>query len=295
MAYLINNDYLAQIQAAQKTQLLTGNAGVLTQIENRAISEVKSYLTQKYLVDDEFTDTLQWSNSVVYEAADRIYLDATAYSAASTYAIGALVLQAGNVYRCNTAILAPEAFTIGKWTLINAQYTIYFAQFPKDVFDLYARYRVGDEVYYKGKIYECLIATSTIYHEAAIQYVYIDNIPNTNVFPDDIDNGSKYWELKSTYTIPSGTLPTDTTYWTQGDNRNQQILGYTIDFVLYYLHARIAPQNIPQLRLDNYDIARQALKDFAKGDSMTLDLAKIQPKQGGRIRYGGDVKQILGY
>jgi hypothetical protein len=294
MGYLIANDYLAQIQLAQRNQLTT-DATVLVQAENRAITEVKSFLTQKYDIDKEFTNTNKWSNSVAYNAADRIYLDATAYSALSTYAIGALVLQAGNVYRCSTAILVPEAFNAAKWTLINAQYTIYYGLYPEPLFDLYGTYAIGDEVYYKGKIYSCLIATTFITHDVAIQYSSITSIPVGNVFPDDTENGSKYWEEQSTYTIPAGTLPTDTTYWTLGDNRNQQILGYTIDFVLYYLHARIAPQNIPQLRLDNYDIARTSLKDFAKGDSMTLDMIKKQPKQGGRIRYGGDVKNQLGY
>lgn len=294
MAYLITNDYLPQIQSGQLTQLITGNNGIRTIAENRAIAEVKSHLTQKYDVDTEFTDTAQWSNTAIYYAANRIYLDATAYSAAATYSIGDLVLQGGNVYRCNTAIITPEAFNAAKWTLVGAQYAIYYAKYPKPQFNLYGNYAKDDEVFYNGKIYTCLIPTVDIYHAEAIQYTYIENIPYVNVFPDDLNNGSKYWQEDSAYTVPAATLPTDTDYWAYGDNRNQQILGYTIDIVLYYLHARIAPQNIPQLRLDNYDVARLMLKDMAKGD-VTLEMQKIQPAQGGRIRFGGNVKQILGY
>ena len=70
---------------------------------------------------------------------------------------------------------------------------------------------------------------------------------------------------------------------------------YLIDIVLYHLHCRIAPQNIPELRQNRYDDAKAFLMDVAKGNHMTLDLPKIQPKQGRPIRWGGDVKQITSY
>lgn len=293
MSYIIPHDYLAQIQPTQRAQL-TSDATTLAQAENRAIAEVKSHLVQKYIVDSEFTNTAQWSNTVAYTATNRIYLDATAYSLSSTYAIGALVLQAGNVYRCSTAIITPEAFNIAKWTLIGAQYTIFYGSYPKSLFNLYNYYTQGDEVFYNGKTYTCKISSMPLTHETELQFITYENIPAYNVFPDDPVEGAKYWTDNGAYTIPAGTLPTNTTYWTQGDNRNQQILGYTIDIVLYYLHVRIAPMNIPQLRLDNYDIAKQMLKDFAKG-VVTLDMQKIQPKQGNSIRWGGNVKNINSY
>lgn len=294
MSYIIPHDYLAQIQPTQRAQL-TSDATILAQAENRAIAEVKSHLVQKYIVDSEFTDTAQWSNTVAYQAANRIYLDATAYSSSSTYALGALVLQSGNVYRCSTAITVAEAFNIAKWTLIGAQYTIFYAQYPKPLFDLYGVYVVGDQVFYNGHTYTCKIATQSLSQQTALQYVNYTNIPPSNIFPSGSPQSATYWTDNGAYSIPAGTLPTNTTYWTQGDNRNQQILGYTIDIIIYYLHVRIAPLNIPQLRLDNYDIAKQMLKDFAKGDSMTLDMQRIQPNQGNRIRFGGGVKNINSY
>ena len=294
MAYLITSDYLPQIQSGQLTQLVTTNNGIRAITENRAIAEVKSHLVQKYLTDTEFTDTAQWSNAATYYAANRIYLDATAYSALSTYALGALVLQAGNVYRCSTAIVTPEAFTVGKWTLINAQYTIYYAKYPNPLFSLYGVYVIGDVVYYEGKTYTCKTATQGITQQSAIQYQTSSELPQVNIPPTGSSSSAQYWTELATYTVPAGTLPTDTTYWTLGDNRNQQILGYTIDIVLYYLHARVAPQNIPQLRMDNYDVAREMLREMAKG-GVTLDMLKIQPKQGNRVLWGSNIKNINSY
>lgn len=295
MPYLITRDYKLQIQDSQLSQLLGNDAVARTYAENRAIEDIKTHLQQKYLIDSEFTNTSVWSNTTVYMPTDRVYLDATAYSNASTYAIGALVLQAGNVYRCATAINTPEPFTINKWTLIGAQYTMFFGAYPKPLFDLYGQYAVGDQVYYNGRQYTCRIATTVTTHGVALQYGTIENLPFNNVLPAGTNQSATYWTDNGAYTIPAGTLPTNTTFWTQGDNRNAQILGFTIDIALYYLHQRIAPQNVPELRRDNFDRALVELKDFAKGDSMTLNVARIQPHQGNRIRFGGNVKNINSY
>jgi len=294
MSYLITNDYLPQIQSTQLAQLITGNSGIRVIAENRAIAEVKSHLVQKYVVDGEFTDTAQWSNSATYYAANRIYLDATAYSAASTYALGALALYQGNVYKCTTAITTPEAWNASHWTLIGQQYSMFYGKYPKPLFDLYGDYSVGDQVFYNGHTYTCRIATSAISHSTALQYGNYSALPAVNIFPSGQPQSSTYWTDNGAYSIPAGTLPTNTTYWTAGDNRNQQILGYTIDIVLYYLHARIAPQNIPELRMDNYNVARQQLVAMADGD-ITLDMPRIQPNQGNRIRWGSEVRSINRY
>jgi hypothetical protein len=51
----------------------------------------------------------------------------------------------------------------------------------------------------------------------------------------------------------SDKLPTDTSYWAKGDNRNPQIKMYVIDIMLYHLCSRINPRNIPELRSIRYD------------------------------------------
>lgn len=46
---------------------------------------------------------------------------------------------------------------------------------------------------------------------------------------------------------------TDTTYFTEGDERNPKIVDVTIDVLLYHMHSRISPRNIPDLRRLRYD------------------------------------------
>ena len=63
----------------------------------------------------------------------------------------------------------------------------------------------------------------------------------------------------STYSF-SGISPLNTTYWTQGDNRNVQIKNYVINIALFYLHQSINPRQIPDLRKMNYELALHWLK-----------------------------------
>jgi hypothetical protein len=53
--------------------------------------------------------------------------------------------------------------------------------------------------------------------------------------------------------------PDNENFWTKGDNRNPLIKMYFVDMVLYHLHSRVNPRNIPQLRMDRYDAAIKAL------------------------------------
>jgi hypothetical protein len=225
---------------------------------------------------------------VVYRAADRVYLDAGAYSAAVNYALGALVLQTGKVYICTTAIVAPEAFTPGHWTLLGAQYDIFFASFPQNVFNVSGAYNKGDNVYWNGHTYTSLVQTISPDHEMILQYGNTNNIPYPNIFPDDPNNRQKYWRDNGAYTVPAGSL-LDTTRFTKGDNRSQQLVMYLIDMTLFHLHSRISPRNIPEIRVDRYESAITWLNRAAKG-VITANLVKIQPPSGKRIRWGSNIK-----
>lgn len=294
MAYLILNDYQQNIQTAQLNQLTGSVDSIRTGAELVAIEEAVSYLKQKYDTDAEFTDTAKWIYAQSYKAKNRVYLDATAYSASSTYALNSLVLQGGYVYICITAIGTPEAFNAAKWSSLGAQYDLFYVTLPKDEFNYKAQYVKGDQVYWKDKVYTAALDSPVYGHDAALQYQKINQLPYINVFPDDAVNGEKYWGTGTAYTVAANTLPTDTTKWTKGDNRSQKIIDCIIDLVLYKIHARIAPNNIPQLRIDNSDAAIMWLRACAKGD-VTPPLTLKQPSVGRRIRYGGNVKQNNSY
>lgn len=79
-----------------------------------------------------------------------------------------------------------------------------------------------------------------------------------------------------------------------GTARDPQLLAYIIDISLFHLHSRIAPRNVPELRLTRYENAIAWLKMCAFGD-VTPKLTPISPAQGNRIRYGGNSKNINQY
>lgn len=264
MGYLIRNDYKGLIQTDNLSQIIGSDYTILSRAELAAQSEVISYLIQKYITTQEFTDTIAYTYGAARNAKDRVYLDATAYNAAAIYDLDSLVLQAGNVYICTVAIVTPEAFTIGKWTLLGAQYAMFYVTNPKPDWDYYTEYIAGNQVFYKNKTY-----TATR--------------PNSALAPD---LNPTEWGSGTAYSVDGAILPTDPSRWTSGDNRNPQMVNYMIDVVLYHIHSRIAPRNIPDLRVKRYDDAISWLKSCAKGDYITASLPKIQPKSGMRSRWG---------
>ena len=297
MSYLIQNDYKKLIQSDNLNQIIGSDLTILSALQLTAQSEAVSYLTQKYDTSKEFSNTSIWDINTIYLGRQRVYLDAGAYNATITYAIGVLILQAGNIYKCTTAITVGEAFTVSKWLLIGAQYSIFYITLPKPEFNFYTFYLKGAQVFWKDKTYTCIIPSVSPTHESLLAGGAYYNAPPVNVFPDDLVYGLPYWGVGTPYTVAAGVLPTDITKWTAGDNRNQQLVNYCIDIALYHLHSRIAPRNIPELRVKRYDDAIKWFK-MAGGrgsDTITADLPLLQPKQGGRIRWGGNVKTINNY
>lgn len=293
MSYLIIQDFKKQIQSDNLQQIIGSDLEVLKTAELQAIEEAYGYLTQKYDTAQEFTDTSIWNIQSPYQATDRIYLDAPAYSATLTYSLNVLTSHSGKVYKCTTAITTGEAFNPAKWQLIGDQYDMYFAKYPKPLFNYLQTYRTGDQVFWKNKNYTAQ-RNSPAADPMNIQYRVYGNVPPPSVFPDDPAEGSVYWGSGTAYTVPAGTLPTDTNFWTAGDNRTQSVLMIVIDIALFHLHSRIAPRNVPDLRKERYLNAIDMLKAFA-GGSMTAKLPVLQPKSGARIRFGGNIKNINSY
>lgn len=276
MGYLIRHDYKSLIQTDNLSQIIGADYSLLEKIEDVALSEIKSYLVQKYNTDDEFTDTGLWATDETYYPSSRIYLDGTAYSSSSTYAIDDIAVYSGSVYRCTVTIGTPEAFNANKWQKVGAQYAIYHIDLTNDAvpatkWDYNTAYAIGDRVWYGTKVYEATAAS-------------------TSQRPDA--SSSQYWDSGTEWSVVATDLPDGNSVFVLGDTRNKQMVNYMIDIVLYHLHSRIAPRNIPDLRVKRYDDAIAWLKQCAKGDHLTADMPVIQPRQGYRNRYGGSlVKQ----
>jgi len=294
MGYIIQADYLKSIQNANLQQIITANPAVQDSAEKAAQAEALSYLRQKYDVAKEFTNTTQWDFTAPYSAYDRVYLNATAYATGTTYNINDLALYNSKVYSCNTDGTT-GTFNPAFWDLLGDQYQIFYALPPYQPFNYKAYYNVDDRVYYKGNIYKCLTQTTLLAHEDILQYRETENVPYKNVWPDDPVYGKQYWYDEGAYLIPAATyLITNEAFWSDSDNRDQQMVMYFIDITLYHIHQRIAPQNIPVLRVERYHNAIDWLKMCAKGD-VTPNLPMLQPNQGKRIRYGGDIRNINSY
>jgi len=94
------------ITSTQKTEMLNPTFTEATAIANIASGESATTLWGKVM---KFMSIFGTGLSNV----------APVYSASSTYGIGAFVLNNNKLYRCSTAISAPEAFNATKWTSIT--------------------------------------------------------------------------------------------------------------------------------------------------------------------------------
>ena len=312
-SYICYGDYIKQIQSDNLNQVIGGNQSVIDGIQTAAVAECISYLQQKYDTSKEFRNTVQWSATPTYTAGRVVYLNATAYNPALTYAIGVQTLYNGNVYECTTTISAPEAFTIGHWTLLGVQYEIFNSVYPQPIFNYLTIYKVGDQVFWNDKTYTCKIKTQVLSHDDLLQIGQTLQTNIVNTFPDDTVNGVKYWGVGTDYNVPASTDILNTTYWAQGDTRDQKLLMVCIDIALFHAHSRISPRNIPDLRLTRYMgephdrhakgqiisyptyCALGWLQNAARGNDITPALPLLQPLQGKRIRYGGNTKAINTY
>jgi len=294
MSYLIAKDYSVSIQDINISQIIQSDETIRMRAQLAGEAEAQSYLKQKYFIDREFAALLPWSYGITYKGLDRFYLDATAYSATALYALHSLTLNAGKVYICSTAITVVEVFTPAHWTLLGNQYDIFFAQLPYPEFLYSAYYNKGDVVFWNDKNYTCQVTTPLLSHDTVLQYRNLQNIPLLNPAPDDVQQGLAVWGTGTLYSVPAGTLPTNTTYYILFDPRDAQMVLYLCDIVLFHLHSRIAPRNIPDIRVKRYDAAIEWLKMCATGE-VTPNLPLIQPKQGNRLRYGGSVRNINSY
>jgi len=312
MPYLIANDYLNLIQSVNLTQLQVNTPAIRAQAEQRAQAEAVSMLRQKYDTTKEFTDTTVWNKANAYNAYDRVYLDASAWVTLTAYIIGDLVLEAGNIYECNTNN-SDASFTVGKWDLLGVQYKLFYAQYPKPVFDLAnGIYKKGDEVFWKGKVYTNIVPTKFPDHQTLLNIGNTQDIPYGNIFPDDPANGLQNWGAGVDYYVPANTDILTTDYWTLGDNRDLQMVDKLCSMTIFHL-CSTAPQNRPiQWSLNYKGDPKEAvinangetiypiysalgwLQACARG-GVTPALPLLQPPSGARIRFGGNAKTFNGY
>jgi len=269
MARLLrDNDYLRVIQSDNLAQIIESNQQTKLDVEQSAQSEMISYLAQRYLINSIFTDTKAFDVTATYNGKQLVEWTASAFSASTVYTTGQYVVYNGNIYKSIAGSTA-HAFNASEWTLKAADKSLFYVTLPEDEYVNTTSYVLGDKVYYNNIEYTCLLNCKGI-----------------------LPTETGFWSVGSAYTL-TATYPDDTTKWTEGDNRNQQIVMYLLDITLYHLHSRINPRNIPDLRKERYDGNNATqnggaiawLKRVASGD-ITADLPQILPEQGLSIRWG---------
>ncbi len=192
-----------------------------------------------------------------------------------------------------TPITTGEAFTASKWQLLGKQYKYFYVSVPQEPFNIYFNYSTGEKTFYKDRVYTCIIPSVTPTHQGDLQAKNTYDIPLINYFPDTPNSGVRQWGAGVSYTV-TGIWPTDTTKFTEGDNRNAELVEMAIYLTIYKLSPRISPHNIPDIWVKNFDDSERMLRDYAKGDA-TLDIPLLQPRQGSSIRMGSEVKRVNNY
>lgn len=208
MAYLAPFDFWKQIQRQNLSEITGGYDSVLTAATLAAQEEVSGALAQKYLLSAEFTDTLPYNPTVPYNAGQRVYLDASPYSAYIPYPALSLVLQSGHIY-INLVSVAPESFNPAHWVQLGVQYALFYVGAPYPAFSWTAYYNKGDQVFYKNNVYTCIIPTTQLPHGTLIQYYeQTQDTPANpvNTFPDTPIYGLQYWGVGVPFSVPAGTL-----------------------------------------------------------------------------------------
>jgi phage gp36-like protein len=293
MAYLIPKDYQVNIQDTNLQQIIANDESIRQRAQLAGEAEAQSYLKQKYDISREFQDIEPFNFNKTYLGLQRFYLDSNnTYNPAATYNTNDLVLYTGHVYAARVDGIT-GVFTPHDWLDLGPQYSIYSVTIPYPEFRYDGVYRQGDQVWWKNKTYTCQKPTPIMDHDTALQYGYYQNLPLPNVAPDDPTAGLQNWGTGTLYQVTQ-ELPTNETYYAETDTRDAQMVLYCCDIVLYHLHTRISPRNIPELRVKRYDDAIAWLQMCAKGD-ITPNLPRLQPLQGNRIRWGSAIRQGNSY
>lgn len=93
--------------------------------------------------------------------------------------------------------------------------------------------------------------------------------------------------------VTAQTLINDQTFWLKGDSRSALALRYLVDIIIYEIHCRINPRNIPEHRINRRDDAVKFLK--AAGDPRSnvnpnWPERKFEDNKGTDITFGGRPK-----
>ncbi|MBS1506048.1 MAG: hypothetical protein JSS79_05320 [Bacteroidetes bacterium] len=130
-----------------------------------------------------------------------------------------------------------DAATIEVQAYLRSVYDMSLVMPPIYDWSPYVIYNANDAVWYNNLIY-VLLPSGT----AGSGYASVNSGTNGILSPDvDIN-------------------------WQQNDFRDQKLVQIMIDIVLFFIHKRVSPRQVPQHRLTAYDMAIHYLDELRKGN-----------------------------
>lgn len=304
--YLTKRDYLPVIQEEQLSYQILDEIEAGTRelefAESWALGKIRAKIDDQYDLDFEFTDTLPYDPLKKYFGNERCVLDFPDWVSDTAYFENNCVVNNGIAYRCinvnNDIVFDPF-----NWLILGKRYDIYYIPLVNPIFSLDVQqrkgnytagyYRVDDIVWWNNRHFRCLIPTRFPDQEGIINYQTYRAWGHNNVFPHYPDENS-YWKDEGAFEF-TGENPTSLSeVWRLGDNRNPLFIQAVVDLSLYLLHSRIAPMNIPALRVDRMKLTNEWLSNLSKGTE-TTPIQMLQPDQGENISWGSKPRVINGY
>ena len=140
-------------------------------------------------------------------------------------------------------------------------------------------YDVGELVSFgleNNDVHRCIQDTTNAHEQPGVDLAYWrligdrDAIYTTTATADDKD-------------------PNDTSFFTKKDARDPHLIRMFVDLMIYELHSRINPRNIPTFRIERHDDVIQYLRDVANPrKNITPDFPKNDPgtNKGFDISFG---------
>jgi len=169
-----------------------------------------------------------------------------------------------------------------------------------NVFSVSKAYIVGDLIYYAESDY---VAETTYELNARVNYngtIYkslqssnIGNTPDTEAaWWESVTANKQYYVCAADST---GNYPENTSYFTEGDSRDQELLDIITIIAIFQLFRKIQPTNIPDWISEEFDRASSDLEKYGLKGTRTIILPvqvdEDGEEEGHRINYGSSETQ----
>lgn len=238
MAYILPADLKRLIQTDNLNQIIGNDDTLLEYAISAAVIELKTYLVQKYIVDDEIKDFVNYVYLDEHYYGQRLILTAAPYDITETYQTSDMCLYSGNVYRCLN--ITSGTFEPTDWHLLGANNAMYYPILPlrysAATYDGNNTYAVGDYAIYQGFVYRCIEIATGVFNPDKWLLIGADPIRYT-VFDYNVRylagagvfyEGRLYIARQDTPTLsstealqysdygnlPVSPFPSNTNYWT---------------------------------------------------------------------------------